>query len=295
MFSFFVQGSHSLRITSYSLFCLGLVTWSVPVTGNENFYSKPPGRWTQEEALQVLNDSPWAHTVTTSTQDAPCSYENPVFPGLFAADKARILDSQLLFPASSSVKPDHAEYLVRLISLKPIQAAVERLVRDERWAPYGEHRVSMSEEGGPTNPAERHYNWGDLITVAVILKHPGPEGESFIDYAFKDGKIFPAVGVYLGACAGLRTTNGQVAYVLGNLGGDLNPGGFSAIQLAFPRFVDGKPLISHTKEKLEFRFVANQRVFETTFTVDPTDMLDGSEAYLYLPFTVTDPRTVAQK
>jgi hypothetical protein len=33
--------------------------------------------------------------------------------------------------------------------------------------------------------------------------------------------------------------------------------------ISFPSIVDGKPLISHRDEKLEFRFILNQRV-ETT-------------------------------
>ena len=37
--------------------------------------------------------------------------------------------------------------------------------------------------------------------------------------------------------------------------------------MSFPSIVDGKPLISHRDEKLEFRFILKQRVFETTFIV----------------------------
>jgi hypothetical protein len=41
--------------------------------------------------------------------------------------------------------------------------------------------------------------------------------------------------------------------------------------------LDGKPLISSLREKVEFRMVANQRVFETTFYINASDVLDGSE------------------
>ena len=64
-----------------------------------------------------------------------------------------------------------------------------------------------------------------------------------------------------------------------------------ALQLSFPRLLDGKkPLISSPHDKVEFRLVVNQRVFETTFYVNASDVLDGSEKTLYLPSTFTDPK-----
>ena len=53
--------------------------------------------------------------------------------------------------------------------------------------------------------------------------------------------------------------------------------------MSFPSIVDGKLLISHRDEKLEFRFILNQRVFETTFIVNSTDLFDGTEAGPPLP------------
>src|SRR5882724_5970435 len=62
---------------------LALVAGSIPITANLPFLSKPSEEWTEAEALQVLNDSPWARTITTATQDTQCSYEHPAFAGLF--------------------------------------------------------------------------------------------------------------------------------------------------------------------------------------------------------------------
>jgi hypothetical protein len=53
-------------------------------------------------------------------------------------------------------------------------------------------------------------------------------------------------------------------------------------------WIDGKPLISNVREKVEFRLVVNQRVFETSFFINASDVLDGSERSLYLPSAFTD-------
>jgi hypothetical protein len=58
---------------------------------------------------------------------------------------------------------------------------------------------------------------------------------------------------------------------------------------------DGKPLISESQEKVEFRLVVNQRVFETTFYADAGDVLDGTEESLYLPSAFTDLKEMARQ
>ena len=108
------------------------------------------------EALQVLNDSPRAHTNTTATQETPCDYEHPAFPGLFREEMARIADLRSAqFPAES-VKPDGAEYVVRLVSVKRMQA-VERLISlDENWDPYRQG-IGLEPGSKPTNREESWY------------------------------------------------------------------------------------------------------------------------------------------
>jgi hypothetical protein len=274
-----------------SICCFALVAGSVPATANEPFLSKPSGEWTEAEALQVLNDSPWAHTVTTTVQDTQCDYEHPVYAGLFPEEMARNVDSMSArFPAEA-VKPDGAEYVVRLVSVKPMQAAAERLISlDEKWAPY-KRGYGLDPDGKPTNLEEGRYNPADEITIVVTLKRPGAGG-SFLDYALRDKTTYVLLDAhYLFACAGIRTANGQLHAVTARMGqGKDNK--VSAIVMSFHRSVDGKPLISHREEKLEFRFILNQRVFETTFVVNPTDLLDGTETVLRVPTAVDEP-TVA--
>ncbi len=278
-----------LQIAFRGLCSFVLVGSVVPLAGNEPFLNKPPNEWTEAEALQVLNDSPWAHTITTTTQDTPCDYEHPAFPGLFREEMAQIADSRSTqFPAES-VKPDGAEYLARLVSVKPMQAAAERLMSlDERWEPY-RHGISLEPGSKPTNMEESWYNPADEITVVLALKHSGPGGVSFMDYAFEqrgDGRAF--VAHYFFTCAGIRTANGQVHAVTNRLRQG-NDDKAVALSMAFPSTVDGKPLITHRDEKVEFRLVLNQRVFETTFTVNPADLFDGTETLMRTPARVDQP------
>ncbi len=279
-----------IRISVPAICCFALLSATVSVIADETFLSKPPAEWTEVEALKVLNDSPWAHAVTTTIQDSQCSYENPAFPGLFPEDVAQRNDSRTPTPPAADVKPDGAEYLLRLVSVKPMQAATERLISlDQKWARYYQG-YGLEPSNRPTNLAEGWYNPADELTIAVILKRPGAGGASFLDYAFKNRNAFPGGGfMHLWACAAIKTANGQVHAVTAGLRGDGNKDEVTAIVLSFPSLDHGKPLISHPGEKLEFRFVANQRVFETTFIVNPSDLIDGSERVLHIPATVDDP------
>jgi hypothetical protein len=47
-----------LQIAFRGLCIFALVAGSVPVTANEPFLNKPSSKWTEAEALQVLNDLP---------------------------------------------------------------------------------------------------------------------------------------------------------------------------------------------------------------------------------------------
>ena len=67
------------------------------------------------------------------------------------------------------------------------------------------------------------------------------------------------------------------------------------LQLSFPRLIDGKRLVPNVREKVEFRLVVNQRVFETSFFMNASDVLDGSERTLYLPSAFTDSKEIARQ
>jgi len=79
--SFFSQ---LCQIALHGLCIFTFVALPVPLAANEPFLNKPSNEWTEAEALQVLNDSPWAHTITTTTQETPCDYEHQRFLACFA-------------------------------------------------------------------------------------------------------------------------------------------------------------------------------------------------------------------
>ncbi len=282
---------NSIRIAScILLFCCA------SVTGQENHSGSPASDAVEQEALKVVNESDWAHTVTPTTQDAPCTHQNPAFPGLYPVDEAVVADGRDPVVHAEVVKPDTSEYLIRFQSAKPLQTAIQQLIAmGEKWSDYGAEKHQVSEADGPTDLANLRYNIADMITIAIILKHPAPDGMNLFEYAFEDGgRRFPSYSFRVWPCSGLRTSNGQVfAHVVPAAFGQ--PGQPHALQLSFPRLLDGKPLISNLREKVEFRMVANQRVFETTFYINASDVLDGSEKSLYLPSAFTDSEEMAQR
>jgi hypothetical protein len=281
---------NSIRIAS----CM-LLFWCASVTGQENRSGSPASDAVEQEALKVVNDSDWAHTVTPSTQDVPCTHQNPAFPGLYPVDEAVVADGRDPAVPTEVVKPDNSEYLIRFQSAKPVQTAIQQLVAmGEKWSAYDAEKHSVSGADGPTDVANSRYNVADMITIAIILKHPAPDGTSLFEYAFEDGRSFPSHSFNWGVCTGLKTSNGQVfAHLVPASFGQ--PGQPHALQLSFPRLLGGKPLISSLREKVEFRMVAHQRVFETTFYINASDVLDGSEKSLYLPSAFADSKEMAQR
>jgi len=95
---------------------------------------------------------------------------------------------------------------------------------------------------------------------------------------------------HLWACSGIRTANGEfhgvIAYATGL--SIAKHGEVTGISISFPRIVDGKPSITRRDEKVEFRMILNQHVFETTFHVNPRDLFDGTETALRIPPTVDE-------
>lgn len=75
------------------------------------------------------------------------------------------------------------------------------------------------------------------------------------------------------------------------MGADEKGNLLSAAWFLLPSRVNGQPFISHSGEELQFRFIADQRVFETTFTVSLTDFFDDSEQVLRMPSSVYEPST----
>jgi hypothetical protein len=285
-----------LRKNSIRIACCTLLFWSASITAQEYRSNSLASEVSEQEALKVLNDSDWVHTVKPILQDTPCTYQNPAFPGLYPEDKAAGVDATAPTTPPDPVKPDDSVYLIRFQSVKPVQTAIQALLAiGETWAAYGTGKLEVSKDDGPTDLANSKYNLADMITIAVILKQPGPDGTSMFNYGYEDnGHKFPSHSFRVFPCAGLRTSNGEVfAHVVPEAFG--HDGTSKVLQLSFPRLIDGRPLISNLHQKVEFRLVVNQRVFETTFYINASDVLDGSEKALYLPSVFTDSKEMAQQ
>ena len=52
-----------MRRLTYTFLFLALLLAVSALLAEELWQAKPPTEWTQEEAVEVLNDSPWAHQV----------------------------------------------------------------------------------------------------------------------------------------------------------------------------------------------------------------------------------------
>lgn len=283
---------HSLRVACCILFLL----FCSSTRCQERRSDSTETETTELAALKVLNDSELARTVTPSLQDTRCTYENPAFTDLYPKEKAATLDAVSPAPPSDPVKADDSEYLIRFQSAKPVQTAVHELLAiGEKWSAYGSLTWHVDETDGPTDLANARYNVADMITVAAILKRPGPQATTLFDYGYEEnGHKFASHSFKVWLCAGLRTTNGQVfAHVVPEAFG--HDGKSKVLQLSFPRLIDGKPLISKAHQQVEFRLVVNQRVFDATFYVNASDVLDGSEKILYLPSTFTPAEEHAQQ
>jgi hypothetical protein len=279
---------HSTRIACSIL----LLFWCTSLTGQETRSGSPVSDAVELEALKVLNESDWVHTVTPTIQDGACTEQNPAFPGLYPQDWSVGAEPRT---SGEVIKPDSSEYLIRFQSAKPVQTAIQKLVAmGEKWSAYKTEITMWGNTHGPTDPANGWYNLSDMITIAVILKHPGPDGTSLFDYGYNNARhTFPAAGFRIFPCAGLRTGNGQVfVHVVIPFANDGQP---RSLQLSFPRLIDGKLLISSERERVDFRLVVNQRVFETSFFVNASDVLDGSEKPLYLPSAFTASNQVVQQ
>jgi hypothetical protein len=283
-----------LRKDAIRIVCCTLLFCCTPVTGQEHGPNSPATDAVERDALKLLNDSDLAHTVKPSLQDTPCTYQNPVFPGLYPEANAARYDGTAPTTPPGPVRPDDSEYLIRFQSAKPVQTAVQQLLdMGEKWSAYGTTKHQVKENDGPTDVANLRYNVADMITIAVLLKQVGPDGTSMFNYGYEDNGKFPSRSFRVWPCAGLRTNNGEVhARVVPEMFPD---GEAKVLQLSFPRLIDGKPLISNLHEKVEFRLVVNQRVFETVFYINASDVLDGSENSLFLPSVFTDSKEMAQK
>ncbi|MFQ5723244.1 MAG: hypothetical protein ACE5G6_02035, partial [Terriglobia bacterium] len=138
----------------------------------EPWESKPPGEWTQEEALQVLTDSPWGKQVTFLQQTGRLL---AVFQDELRERKAVYQEGPNLPRRVFSERPDRiepelveAEYGVRWSSAAVVQQALARLKETAS--------VLAEAQAPPPELSPEHY-----IITARVVKPPAQSGIESLD------------------------------------------------------------------------------------------------------------------
>ena len=216
-----------------------------PVAGQEVWRVKPPERWTAEEALRVLQNSPWAQRKDVSMpwrlpRDSMRTLPMPQLPrrpGAVDPVPARIQRPEKIFL-------DSARYLVRWESARPVQDAFARL-------------AALGEEAGAQFQSPPPDRTEDLYLVTVKAIRPPQVGR----------EPFERVGDRrLLAAARLKTEAGEVGATRVERSG---VGASAALHFYFPRTVGPKPLLTNGVTKAEFVLELRRISLKAKFRLEP--------------------------
>lgn len=235
---------------------LGLAVWA-----EEPPWKKPPSQWTDEEALQVVRDSPWANEeilakplyVVVGGEDTSTNIgeprtggrrnPSPPLPPLME----RPPDPSQPLPPSKRDDSGLVSYLVRWESSRTVQAAFARLRE------LGLDTTAEFHSPSPRVPTDRY-----VITVKTT--EPVNRGPDLFD-GLKPGDLLQR--------ARLRTRQGEVAPAEIVRSGK---GANAAVHFLFPRQAKGKPLLQSEKERAEFEFQGLQFNLKSKFELEPEEV-----------------------
>ena len=234
---------------------LGISLWS------EEPWKKPPSQWTDEEALQVVRDSPWASeeilarplVVVVGGEDSSTNIgeprtggrRNPSLP--LPPQMDRPPDPNRPLPTPKREDFSLASYLVRWESSRTVQAAFARLHE------LGLDTTAEFHAPAPRVPADRY-----VITVKTT--EPAERGPDLFA-GLKPGELLQR--------ARLRTRQGEVAPAEVERSGT---GANAAVHFLFPRESMGKPLLQAEKERAEFEFQGMQFNLKSKFELEPDEV-----------------------
>ena len=235
--------------------CGLLLALALAAVAGETWHGKSPAQWTQEEALAVLNDSPWARTVEiyqpsgrklgvyrsgqrVVVQDSPTSPERMYQPPPFRTELEFL----------------RAVYAIRWDSAATIEQALERLEK---------HSTTVAEtQAPPPELSTDHY----VLTARVVR----PPAESDLDRMNRtsvrdeDGRILEQASAFgRDFFAGLSEEQLRQSALL-RLGKNvtLKPervvryglGTGEGISFFFPRSAQGQPTVPAKADTVEFQF-----------------------------------------
>ncbi len=235
------------RIKS-SLSCFAALVFTIalgaaPLEGKD-WKKKPPAEWTAEEALEVLQNSPWAKkkmvlankpALRQGSRSADASSgSGPRLPG---GNRRNTRNRRIRkeFPNST--------FLVRLESARPVAAAFARLQELEL-------EVSARYQSPPPRLPEDRY----VITVKAVV--PRRSGKTALQKIPEER---------LKTVALLKTRHGQVNPAEVERSGE---GATAAVHFFFPRTKEGAPLINPQNPQMEFRIKSSHISLKAKFTLE---------------------------
>ncbi len=212
------------------------------VRADEFWKRKPPSQWTADEALQILNDSPWARQETVATSAVICG------PDEYDAN-GNCRDPRFQFPREPKggrqvpdVTFDLVIYLVRWDSAPQVVAAFARLEE------LGERASAVFQSPPPRRPPDRY-----VITMNVVKPAKG-SGDPFA--LSEDSKEIKPVR--------LLTSRGKFIPIETERRG---VGTNEALHFYFPRVQDGQPILDPRGDTAEFVFEGKKVSVKSKFSL----------------------------
>jgi len=224
-----------------------LLLLALAVRADDFWKRKPPSQWTADEALQILNNSPWTKQEPVATSAVTCDPENYDANG-------NCREQQFQFPSEPKRRrkiPDThfnmAIYLVRWDSAPEVAAAFARLEA------LGERASAVFRSPPPRRPADRY-----VITMNVVQ----PAKDSGDAFALReDNKAEKPVR--------LKTSRGTFAPLETEHSG---VGANEALHFFFPRVQNGQPILDPTGDSAEFIFEGKKVSVKSKFSLDANSL-----------------------
>lgn len=239
------------------LLAVGLLVSAVAFARPDDFWKrKPASEWTVEEALKLVQDSPWARKQAVTVLRRQSQADLSLDVGGAECDPDAIdsngncLQRRPSLPLDASqrreVAPTNfvsATILVRWESAASVVQAFARL------AELGARASAAFQAPPPRLPSDRY-----VVTIKV-LDPRGLGGDPFAGAGGGKGK----------SGAWLKTAHGTVAPLEAERSG---VGAAAAMHFFFPRTQNDKPLLGAQRETVEFSFQGERFALKTKFTVD---------------------------
>lgn len=232
----------------YTLLGVLALALAVGLAQAEEFWKqKPPTQWRFEEALRLLQKSPWAHQEEVSmpwrrrTTGVRTLVLPPPSPGAPTGDT---LSRRQSTQRPETILYDAARYLVRWESAVPVKEAFARLEA------LGEPASAGFQAPPPRWPEDRY-----VVTIRT-LRPPERGREPFERLGERQ----------LQSSARLKTPRGEVTPLEVERSGT---GAAAAIHFFFPRTLGAEPLLGPGPTRAEFKLELQRIRLQSKFKLEP--------------------------